>query len=85
MFSVLNEIGNNSHFRTTAVVAASVGIAAFIYILVAITGYLSFGNAVGGNIVAFCTLRFCFPSLVLLTKLSYQTHHLLAPQSAKLL
>ncbi|MDI1492331.1 MAG: hypothetical protein OHK93_003544 [Ramalina farinacea] len=52
MFSILNEIGNNSHFRTTAVVVASIGVAAFIYILVAITGYLSFGNSVGGNIVA---------------------------------
>ena len=52
MFSILNEIGNNSHFRTTGVVFASIGTAAFLYILVAITGYLSFGNAVGGNIVA---------------------------------
>ena len=54
MFSILNEIGNNSHFRTTGVVFASIGVAAFIYILVAITGYLSFGNAVGGNVVAMC-------------------------------
>lgn len=52
MFSILNEISNNSHFRTTSVVVASIGIAAFIYILVAITGYLSFGNELGGNIVA---------------------------------
>ena len=52
MFSILNEIGNNSHFRTNGVVFASIGTAAFLYILVAITGYLSFGNAVGGNIVA---------------------------------
>ena len=52
MFSILNEIGNNSHFRTTSVVLASIGTAAFLYVLVAITGYLSFGNAVGGNIVA---------------------------------
>jgi amino acid permease len=52
MFSILNEISNNSHFRTTLVVAASIGTAASIYILVAITGYLSFGNEVGGNIVA---------------------------------
>ncbi|CAD6591425.1 MAG: hypothetical protein ASARMPREDX12_005163 [Alectoria sarmentosa] len=52
MFSILNEIGNNSHFRTTAVVVASIGAAAFLYVLVAITGYLSFGNAVGGNVVA---------------------------------
>ncbi|KAK9855501.1 hypothetical protein MYU51_001979 [Penicillium brevicompactum] len=51
MFSILNEISNNSHFRTTAVVFASTGSAAATYILVAITGYLSFGNKVGGNIV----------------------------------
>jgi amino acid permease len=52
MFSILNEIKDNSHFRTTAVVCASNGTAASIYILVAITGYLSFGNEIGGNIVA---------------------------------
>lgn len=51
MFSILNEIKNNSHFRTTGVVFASIGSAAATYILVAITGYLSFGNSVGGNIV----------------------------------
>lgn len=54
MFSIQNEIGNNSSFRTAGVVVASIGIAAFIYILVAITGYLSFGNAVAGNIVGMC-------------------------------
>ncbi|KAK2756545.1 hypothetical protein FQN54_005438 [Arachnomyces sp. PD_36] len=51
MFSVLNEIRDNSHFRTTSVVGASIGSAASTYILVAITGYLSFGNNVGGNII----------------------------------
>lgn len=54
MFSILNEINNNSHFRTTGVVAVSIGIACFIYVLVAITGYLSFGDNVSGNIVAMC-------------------------------
>ncbi|MCJ1338445.1 hypothetical protein MMC09_003733 [Bachmanniomyces sp. S44760] len=51
MFSILNEIADNSHFRTTSVVTGSIGSAAFLYILVAITGYLSFGNNVAGNIV----------------------------------
>lgn len=51
MFSILNEIRDNSHFQTTSVVFASIGSAASIYILVAITGYLSFGNSIGGNIV----------------------------------
>lgn len=52
MFSILNEIANNTPARTTAVVSASIGSAASIYILVAITGYLSFGSNVLGNIVA---------------------------------
>ena len=60
MFSILNEIGNNSQFRTTTVVFASIGVSAFLYVLVAITGYLSFGNAVGGNVVAMC--KNSFPS-----------------------
>jgi amino acid permease len=51
MFSVLNEINNNSHFRTTGVVVSSIGTACTIYILVAITGYLSYGDIVAGNIV----------------------------------
>ena len=52
MFSILNEIKDNSPFRTTSVVTASIGSAASIYILVAITGYLSFGDNIMGNIVA---------------------------------
>ena len=54
MFSILNEINNNSSFRTTSVVFSSIGAAGGIYILVAITGYLSFGNNVAGNIVGMC-------------------------------
>lgn len=52
MFSILNEIRDNSPLRTTGVVSASIGSAASIYILVAITGYLSFGSNIMGNIVA---------------------------------
>jgi len=52
MFSILNEISNNSHFRTASVVTASIGSACCIYILVAVTGYLSYGDAVAGNIVS---------------------------------
>ncbi|MCJ1367135.1 hypothetical protein MMC16_006267 [Acarospora aff. strigata] len=51
MFSILNEINDNSQIRTTAVVVASIGGACIIYITVAITGYLSFGNSILGNIV----------------------------------
>lgn len=52
MFSILNEIRDNSPFRTTAVVTASNSLSASIYVLVAITGYLSFGSNTEGNIVA---------------------------------
>lgn len=52
MFSILNEIKDNSPFRTTSVVLASNFTSASIYILVAVTGYLSFGKDVMGNIVA---------------------------------
>ncbi|KAK4624507.1 Vacuolar amino acid transporter 5 [Fulvia fulva] len=52
MFSILNEIKDASPARTTAVVGASIGSAASIYVLVAITGYLSFGDNVVGNIVS---------------------------------
>jgi amino acid permease len=52
MFSILNEINKPTSFRTTAVVFASIGTACSIYILVAITGYLSYGDNIAGNIVA---------------------------------
>ncbi|KAI9729872.1 MAG: hypothetical protein M1834_006621 [Cirrosporium novae-zelandiae] len=52
MFSVMNEIADNSHYQTTWVVASSIGLAGVIYLLVAITGYLSFGGSILGNIVA---------------------------------
>ncbi|KAF8463824.1 transmembrane amino acid transporter protein-domain-containing protein [Kalaharituber pfeilii] len=42
MFSILNEIENNSHKNTTSVITGSIGTAAAIYLLVAITGYLSY-------------------------------------------
>lgn len=54
MFSILNEINDNSPSRTAGVVVASIGGACIIYITVAITGYLSFGNSVLGNIVGMC-------------------------------
>mgnify|MGYP001165868986 FL=1 len=54
MFSILNEIEDNSPFKTGSVVLASIGSSGSIYLLVAITGYLTFGDNVAGNIVAQC-------------------------------
>jgi amino acid permease len=52
MFSIVNEIADNSHTSTFSVVLGSIGSAASVYVLVAITGYLSFGDHIGGNIIA---------------------------------
>ncbi|KAG5744940.1 hypothetical protein H9Q69_012404 [Fusarium xylarioides] len=52
MFSILNELKDNSPSSIIGVVGTSIGSAASIYIVVAITGYLTFGNAVVGNIVS---------------------------------
>ncbi|CAK7271595.1 hypothetical protein SEPCBS119000_004687 [Sporothrix epigloea] len=52
MFSILNELKDNTPGSVVGVVSSSIGSAAFIYILVAITGYLTFGSNVVGNIVS---------------------------------
>ena len=54
MFSILNELSDDSPGGVITVVGSSIGSAASIYILVAITGYLTFGNEVAGNIVSMC-------------------------------
>jgi amino acid permease len=71
MFSILNEIKVNSALRTTAVVTTSIGSAGFIYILVAITGYLSFGDKVSSNIIGMC--KFSRKEWVLTQKLTEVT------------
>ncbi|KZZ98140.1 Amino acid transporter, transmembrane [Ascosphaera apis ARSEF 7405] len=52
MFSILNELADNSHSSVTGVITASIGAAGASYVLTAVTGYLSFGNNVSGNIVS---------------------------------
>lgn len=51
MFSIVNEIRDNRPKIITSVIASAIGSACVIYIIVAITGYLSYGNNVEGNIV----------------------------------
>lgn len=54
LFSQTSKSNAYSQSSTTSVIAASIGSAASVYVLVAITGYLSFGNIVAGNIVGMC-------------------------------
>jgi amino acid permease len=52
MFSILNEIADNSHFRTSTVILGAIGGGCSLYILTGITGYLSYGDNIRGNIVS---------------------------------
>ncbi|KYK60936.1 Amino acid transporter, transmembrane [Drechmeria coniospora] len=52
MFSIMNEIKDNSPPSIVGVIGSSIGSAACMYVVVAITGYLTFGNAIVGNIVS---------------------------------
>jgi amino acid permease len=54
MFSILNEIKDNTPKSIVGVIGSSIGSAASIYILVAITGYLTFGDGIAGNVVLMC-------------------------------
>jgi len=54
MFSILNEIQDNSPGSIVGVIGSSIGSAASVYVLVAITGYLTFGNNVDANIISMC-------------------------------
>ena len=54
MFSILNEIQDNSPGSIVGVISGSIGTAACVYILAAITGYLTFGDKIVGNIVQMC-------------------------------
>lgn len=59
MFSILNEIKDNSPAQTTSVVTASALSSGSVYVLVALTGYLSFGDRVNGNVVSMCMSQSC--------------------------
>ncbi|KAI8889383.1 hypothetical protein K501DRAFT_238695 [Backusella circina FSU 941] len=51
IFSVYNELRDNSEKSVLRVIGLSIGSAAFIYELVAVLGYISFGKSVKGNII----------------------------------
>ncbi|KAI9783306.1 MAG: hypothetical protein M1816_001438 [Peltula sp. TS41687] len=75
MFGILNELADNSPARTISLIGTSVGSACFTYLLVAITGYLSFGDNVSGNIIRnyppSTALTICRVAIVLFFMLSY--------------
>lgn len=50
----MNEIKDYSPSSIIGVIGSSIGIAGSIYIVVSITGYITFGNSVVANIVSMC-------------------------------
>ncbi|CAH0040083.1 unnamed protein product [Clonostachys solani] len=52
MFSIMNEIKDNSPSSIVRVIGSSIGLAAVIYIIVSIAGYITFGNAIVANIIS---------------------------------
>lgn len=50
----MNEIKDNSPSSITRVIGSSIGLAAVIYIVVSIAGYITFGNAIVANIISMC-------------------------------
>uniref|UniRef100_A0A060TC86 ARAD1B21538p n=1 Tax=Blastobotrys adeninivorans TaxID=409370 RepID=A0A060TC86_BLAAD len=51
MFSVLNELHDQSVKTVSTMISGSIGTAGFLYMLVGLCGYFSFGDNVGGNII----------------------------------
>jgi len=52
LFPVFNELYHNSQKRMNIAIGTSIGGAVFIYEIIAIFGYLTFGSNVGSNIIA---------------------------------
>lgn len=56
MFSIVNELKDDSPSTILGVIGSSIGTAASIYVVVSITGYITFGNSIVANIVSMCML-----------------------------
>lgn len=54
MFAITNEIRDNSPSSLIGVIVSSIGTSAAVYIVVSITGYLTFGNDIVANIISMC-------------------------------
>ncbi len=75
MFSIINELKDKSSSNIEKIIKTSMSISGFLYLLVGILGYLSFGDNVGENVIAMyeksisSTIGRC--SFILLVLLSY--------------
>jgi amino acid permease len=58
MFTIHNELFDNSQQRKNSIVLTAIGSAAAVYEIIGIIGYLNFGDDVRSNIIAMC--RYCW-------------------------
>ncbi|KAF9565815.1 hypothetical protein CPC08DRAFT_704250 [Agrocybe pediades] len=52
LFPIYNEVKTNSQARLNTIIGGSIGAATLTYEIIAVFGYLTFGNKVGANIIA---------------------------------
>ncbi|ODV61356.1 uncharacterized protein ASCRUDRAFT_75379 [Ascoidea rubescens DSM 1968] len=75
MFSIINELPSKKMSIITRIIAISIGIAMLLYISVGLTGYLTFGDLVSGNIIVMypksISTTFGRFAIVILVMLSY--------------
>lgn len=55
MFSIINESKDKSLTKLSNLVSVSIGIATILFVLVGLTGYLTFGDIVNGNVILLYT------------------------------
>lgn len=63
IFSVYNELKDNSQRQVNSVIAYSIGTACTVYEAIGILGYLTFGKSVLGNIILECKLDWIIVSI----------------------
>ncbi|GAA5886468.1 hypothetical protein JCM16303_001420 [Sporobolomyces ruberrimus] len=75
IFSVFNELRENTQARLDIVIGTSIGSAAAIYEVLGILGYLAFGSKVGGNLIEMyphsTAVSICQSGIVILVLFSY--------------
>lgn len=80
IFSIVNEIHDDSKRAINGVIFVAIGVAALVYSLVAVCGYLSFGDVVNSNIISMyapsvsSTIGRCAIALLILFSYPLQCH-----------
>lgn len=60
MFSIINELAGPSERKFVKVISISTVTSGVFYVIVGLTGYLSYGDNVGGNIIMMCKFKAFF-------------------------